>query len=95
MSGPLSFRFKEGSSQWWTALQVLDHRLPVRALEARRDDGRWVTLARKDYNYFVSDAGLGPGPYMLRVTASDGQQVIEEGIGLRESGVVQGRTQFD
>jgi expansin (peptidoglycan-binding protein) len=92
--GTLSFRFKEGSSQWWTAIQVLDHRLPVRSLEARLDDGRWVTLERQSYNYFVAARGLGAGPYTLRVTASDGQQLVEEGIALRESGVVPGRTQF-
>ena len=92
--GTLSFRFKEGSSQWWTAIQVLDHRLPVRSLEARVD-GRWVALARQDYNYFLAEGGLGVGPYTLRVTASDAQQVVEEGIALRESGVVRGRTQFD
>lgn len=92
--GKLSFRFKEGSSQWWVGLQVLDHRLPVRSLEASVD-GRWVALARQDYNYFVADKGLGPGPYTLRVTASDGQQRTEQHIPLRESGVVEGSTQFD
>ena len=92
--GKLAFRYKEGSSQWWAGLQVLNHRLPVRSLEARVD-GRWVALARQDYNYFIAEGGLGVGPYTLRVTASDGQQRTEENLPLRESGVVPGSTQFD
>ncbi|MEM9894680.1 MAG: expansin EXLX1 family cellulose-binding protein, partial [Actinomycetota bacterium] len=33
VSGPIAFRFKEGSSQYWTAVQVRNHRHPVATLE--------------------------------------------------------------
>lgn len=91
--GPVSYRFKEGSSQWWTAIQVRNHRVPVRSLEARVGSD-WVALERQEYNYFVASSGLGPGPYVLRVTAQDGRQFVDENIALADATVVPGHGQF-
>jgi expansin (peptidoglycan-binding protein) len=93
VSGPVAFRFKEGSSQWWVAIQVRNHRVPVRALEAQVN-GQWVALERQDYNYFVAASGLGTGPFTLRVTATDGQTLTESGVALRVADVVPGTQQF-
>jgi expansin (peptidoglycan-binding protein) len=83
VSGPaqpaIGYRIKEGSSQWWVAILAMNHRNPIRSLEARVG-GRWVALARQDYNYFVADKGLGPGPFDLRLTDSYGEQVMSPGI---------------
>jgi expansin (peptidoglycan-binding protein) len=94
VSGPLSFRFKEGSSQWWTALQVRNHRFPVTKLEVRGDDGAYRTVAREPYNYFVDAEGLGPGPYALRLTDLLGHVVEEPGVLLGDAVERAGVAQF-
>lgn len=94
VSGPIAFRFKEGSSQYWTAVQVRNHRHPVANLEYQLPDGSWQAVARKEYNYFVEPAGMGPGPYTFRVTDVYGNVVVESGINLAVAGVVSGASQF-
>jgi expansin (peptidoglycan-binding protein) len=93
VQGPVIYRFKEGSSQWWTGIQVRNTRVPVRSLEVQQG-GAWVNVARQDYNFFVESSGLGVGPYTLRVTGSDGQQLIESGVMLRSDGDAPGTVQF-
>jgi expansin (peptidoglycan-binding protein) len=61
------------------AILAMNHRNPVRSLDARVG-GRWVALARQEYNYFVADKGLGPGPFDVRLTDSFGEQVVTPGI---------------
>ncbi|HEU5108427.1 MAG TPA: expansin EXLX1 family cellulose-binding protein, partial [Micromonosporaceae bacterium] len=68
LPGPLSFRIKEGASQWWFAVLVDDHGNPLRSVEVRPSGGGWQRVARTDYNYWLRDSGLGPGPYAIRVT---------------------------
>lgn len=68
-------------------------RVPVRALEVQQAGG-WVNVTRQDYHFFVEPWGLGPGPYSLRVTGSDGQQLVETGVELRDFGDVPGTQQF-
>jgi expansin (peptidoglycan-binding protein) len=83
VSGPaqpaISYRIKEGSSQWWVAILAIDHRNPVRSLEALVG-GRWVALQRQDYNYFVAEKGLGPGPFDVRLTDTYGERVVSPGL---------------
>lgn len=82
VSGPaqpaISYRVKEGSSQWWVGILVMNHRNPVRSLEARVD-GQWIALQRQKYNYFLA-RGLGPGPFDVRVTDSYGERVVSSGL---------------
>jgi len=92
-TGPLSYRFKEGSSQWWVGIQVRNHKLPIKTLEAKVS-GAFVAIPRQDYNYFVADKGLGVGPYDLRITSTTGQVVTETGIKLGDATVVTGTQQF-
>ncbi|ETK36025.1 expansin EXLX1 family cellulose-binding protein [Microbispora sp. ATCC PTA-5024] len=67
-SGRLAFRVKEGSSQWWLALLVMDHGNPLASVEVGQG-GRWRPLVRTEYNYWVAqDPGAGPGPFTIRVT---------------------------
>lgn len=75
VSGNVGYHYKDGSNQWWTALQPRNHRRPVRSLEAQQG-GQWVALQRQDYNYFVG-TNLGTGPFTLRLTADDGQQLVD------------------
>ncbi len=95
LAGPIAYHFKDGSNQWWTAVQVRHHRNPVARLEYRKDDGQWITVPRTSYNYFVqTDPGMGPGPYTFRVTDRYGNTLTDTGIPHIENGTVEGAAQF-
>ncbi|MEV4820637.1 expansin EXLX1 family cellulose-binding protein [Micromonospora sp. NPDC049274] len=81
LPGPLTFRIKEGASQFWFAVRVGNHGNPLRAVEVRKDDdGPWRATARQDYNYWLLASGAGPGPYSVRVTDVYGHRVTVSGI---------------
>lgn len=79
LPGPLTFRVKEGASQWWFAVLVGDHGNPLRAVEVRQG-GSWRAAAREDYNYWLVPSGAGPGPYTIRVTDAYGHRATATGI---------------
>jgi len=94
VSGPLGLHFKEGSNAYWMAVQVLNSRLPIKNIELQQGSN-WVGLAGQSYNYYVADSpDPGPGPYTFRITASDGQQVVESGIPFKVGQTVTGTQQF-
>lgn len=93
VAGNLRYHLKDGSSQWWTAVQVRNHRLPVRAL-AWWKDGAWVDLERQSYNYFVAQDGTGPGAFRVRVTAWDGQALEDDLPGPEADATYEGQAQF-
>lgn len=93
VSGPVAYHFKDGANEYWTAIQVRNHRYPIATLEAMKD-GAYKSIPRLDYNYFVESSGLGPGPYMLRTTDVHGHVVEDSGIVLGDSVTRVGASQF-
>lgn len=81
VTGPVKYYIQEGSSKFYTAIQLRNHRLPITKLEYKKADGTFVDIPRKDYNFFVVQKGVGdqPSGLHLRVTAADGQ-VLEDTI---------------
>jgi len=94
LTGPVAYHFKDGSNQWWTAVQIRNHRNPIAKFEYQTDGGQWVTVPRTSYNYFVEASGMGPGPYSFRVTDSYGNVLTDNGIAHIENGTVNGANQF-
>ncbi len=94
VSGPIVYHFKEGSNQWWSAVQIRNHRHAIAKFEWQSSDGVWHDVPRVDYNYFIDDKGMGPGPYTFRVTDVEGGVVEDSGIPFMEAGDVPGKTQF-
>ena len=80
--GQLTFRMKEGTSQWWFAVLVGDHGNPLTSVEAQPAGSGWRPATRQSYNYWVIDSGLGTGPYAIRVTDVYGHRVVATGIRL-------------
>lgn len=80
-TGPLAFRVKEGASQFWFAVRVTNHGNPLASVEAQTGSG-FRKLVRHDYNYWLADNGLGPGPYTLRITDVAGNQATVPGVKL-------------
>jgi expansin (peptidoglycan-binding protein) len=93
VSGPISYHFKDGSSQYWTAIQILNGRYPIAKVEAMKN-GAYETVPRLDYNYFVDANGLGVGPYQVRVTDQRGNVVEDNGIAVGDNVTRTGTSQF-
>lgn len=93
VSGPIRYRFKEGSNEWWTAVQVRNHRHAIAKLEVDKG-GSFVEVKRESYNYFVDAAGMGPGPYTFRVTDVMGHVLTDTGIAHAEASEVAGAAQL-
>ena len=93
VQGPVRYRIKEGSSQWWTAIQVRNHLLPIQKLEWQKG-GNWVEAKREQYNYFVEPSGMGTGPVRVRITATDGQTLEDTLPRIEPSTTVDGAAQF-
>ncbi|MEJ2044915.1 MAG: expansin EXLX1 family cellulose-binding protein [Reinekea sp.] len=77
VAGNIKLFFKEGSSQYWTAVQLRNHRYPVADLAFRRTSSgdAYQSLKRQSYNYFLKEDGFGTGPYDFRLTDYCGQTV--------------------
>jgi expansin (peptidoglycan-binding protein) len=93
VSGPIDYHFKDGTNEYWTAIQIRNHRYPIAKLEAMKG-GSYKNIERLDYNYFVDTAGLGPGPYTLRVTDAHEHVVEDTGIALGAAVTRTGTAQF-
>jgi expansin (peptidoglycan-binding protein) len=94
-AGPMSYRVKEGSSEYWTAIQIRNHRLPVAKVEVMKD-GAFTDMPRETYNYFVLSSGVGkqPAGIQLRLTAFDGQVVTDTVPGPQAGQTFTGVSQF-
>lgn len=92
-NAPVSYKFKEGSSPFWCSVQVRNHRYPISKLEYLSDEGEFVELPRRHYNYFES-MDMGPGPYTFRITDIYGQVIVDRDIPMVLDEIVEGQSQF-
>lgn len=93
VSGPVQYAIKDGSSQYWTAIQVRNSKLPIAKLEWL-DKGTWTDVMRADYDYFVVSGGVGPSSYQVRITSSTGATLTDTLPPVMPSTVVSGMAQF-
>ncbi len=95
VTGPVSYRYKEGSSRWWVAIQVRNHRLPITGLEIKPSGSAdWIAVTRTDYNYFVHPSAIATGPLQVRITALGGATLIDTLPEPSDGVVVAGAGQF-
>lgn len=94
VQGNIVYHFKDGSNQWWTAVQVRNHRYPIAKLEYRTAQGTFKTVRRLMYNYFVEPTGMGTGPFTFRVTDAYGRALVDSGIVHTPNSSVTGSGQF-
>ncbi len=95
--GNVSYHFKDGSSEYWTAIQVRNHKHPIAKLEYKSGSS-FFAMKRESYNYFVAEEGVGAqsNGLTLRVTATDGQAFEETLAGsIPSNKTVAGKHQFD
>lgn len=94
VTGPILYHFKEGTNANWTAVQIRNHRYPILRLEYQKGDGNFEAMTRSEYNYFIVENGLGPGPYTFRVTDLYGQVLTDSDVALNPNGDIAGAGQF-
>ncbi|OMG51532.1 Expansin-YoaJ [Paenibacillus macerans] len=97
ITGNVQYRIKEGSSQWWAAIQVRNHKYPVLKMEVLQN-GTWVNLEKQPYNHFLG-TGLGTKDLTIRITDIKGQTLTDTIPALPENGtgqayIVPGHVQF-
>jgi expansin (peptidoglycan-binding protein) len=84
ITGMFSYRIKEGSSQYWAAIQVRNHKYPVVKMEFLKGS-TWVNMEKMPYNHFVGN-NMGTGPIKIRITDIRGKSVIDTIKSLPQSG---------
>lgn len=95
VSGPVSYRYKEGSTRWWLGIQVRNHRLGIRQLDIKpAGSATWIPVQRMEYNYFVHPSAIAVGPVQVRVTAVSGDTLVQTLPEPQGGLVVQGTGQF-
>ncbi|MBI3111796.1 MAG: hypothetical protein HYZ01_09510 [Ignavibacteriales bacterium] len=92
--GPIQYHFMKESNRWWTAVQVRNHRNPIYSLEYLPPEGSFKKVRRTGYNYFVEEQGMGPGPFLFRVTDVFGHVLLDSGIVLAVDTNLAGKAQF-
>lgn len=90
---PVSYRFKEGSTEFWCGVQVRNHKYPVAKLEYLNENNEWIELPRRNYNYFES-MEMGAGPFDFRITDIYGDVIVDRGIPMILDTDVPGAVQF-
>jgi expansin (peptidoglycan-binding protein) len=75
-------------------VQVRNHRNAIASFEYRESGGAWQAVARLEYNYFVDEGGMGPGPIDFRVTDVAGNVVEDDGLLVVDGGTASGAGQF-
>jgi len=89
----ISFYFKEGSSAYWTAVQVRDALFPVVKFELKINSN-FIEIPKVDYNYFLKTDGFGNGPFTFRLTDIRGEILIQENVPLLVQQVTPSKDQF-
>lgn len=92
---PVSYKYKEGTTEFWCGVQVRNHRYPITKLEYLDQNGNFKEIPRRPYNYFES-MEMGEGPFTFRITDIYGQVVIDENIPLcrDDTVIIPGHVQF-
>lgn len=91
LTGPVKYKYKTGSTKWWCGVQVRNHRNPIRTVQFKVAGG-WLTLTRREYNYFESSDGTGCG-HTIRITDVQGNRLVDKGIKISTS-VQKGKKQL-
>ncbi len=97
IEGNFTYRIKEGSSQWWAAIQVRNHKFPVMKMEYYKN-GNWISLEKTEYNHFIG-TNMGTGTFQIKVTDIRGNTVTDTLPSLPEHGtsaayLIPGNVQF-
>lgn len=95
-AGTLVYEFQTEANPWWTSLWVRNARVPLVKAEVKAEGDRdFVELSRASDGTLTDASGFGEGAFQLRLTAMDGQVVIDELPGFEPGSLVTSTLQFD
>ena len=80
--GTVSVGIKEGSSRYSIAALLDNHSNPLASVKVAGGSGAFKTATRTDFNYWIIEAGAGPGPFRIRMTDVYGTTTTVPGIKL-------------
>jgi expansin (peptidoglycan-binding protein) len=76
----ISVRIKEGASRYWFAARIDNHANLLSKVQVASGSGSFRTAHRTDYNYWLIDAGAGPGPFTIKITDVYGNTATVTGV---------------
>ncbi len=75
-------------------MQVRNGRYPISKLESSKDSAAWTEAQRQDYDYFLNGSAFGAGSTQARITAVNGDTLIDALREVQASLEVSGQSQF-
>jgi len=73
----ISYRFKDGSSQFYLNMQILNHLIPITAV-IYSQNGTNTTSVKQDYNYWLKDSGsFNDAGFQLYLVGSSGETIVQ------------------
>jgi expansin (peptidoglycan-binding protein) len=97
IKGNFSYRIKEGSSPYWAAIQVRNHKYPIMKMEYYKDN-KWINMEKTPWNHFLG-MNMGTSPLKVRITDIRGAVVTDTIQALPKNGtskayIVPGKVQL-
>lgn len=80
ITSPIILHNKDGASQYWFSMQVVNANIPVASLEVCTDGVTWQSTTRVDYNFFEKSSGFGTTSVDVRVTSVTGSTIVVKGV---------------
>lgn len=92
----IKYQFQTEANPDWTSLWVRGARLPLKTVEVKKGGrGSWVKLERGTDGTLTDAAGFGTSKFDLRLTAYDGQVILDSFDTFTAGGVLTSAHQFD
>jgi expansin len=77
-SGAIQYQFQTQASIWWTSFWVRNERIALAKVEVKsQNHAIWTALSWGTDGTLTDAGGFGTGPFTIRLTATDGQQVTD------------------
>jgi expansin (peptidoglycan-binding protein) len=83
LPGPVAFQVKNGSSQWWLALFVMNTGNAIASVQVETSPGHWLKLSHSNWNGWIAQQGAGSGPFTVRVTDVQHHQATIRNVALK------------
>jgi len=80
ITSPIILHNKDGASQYWFSMQVVNSNIPIASLEVCTDGVTWQSTTRVDYNFFEKSSGFGTTSVDVRVTSVTGSTIVVKGV---------------
>ncbi|KKA28115.1 hypothetical protein TD95_002317 [Thielaviopsis punctulata] len=95
IDSPIVLHNKDGVSEYWFSMQVVNSNEPVTALEVSTDGGSsWQATARQEYNFFENSSGFGTATVDVRVTSQSGKTITVNNVKVASDARTTGTTNF-